>query len=216
MFIILTRFKLRARTSALSSFTLANYSEFGLIVGAAGVASGWISAEWLVIFAVSLSLSMIMASPLNMQAQSIYAKLQNYFLRFETENRLSEDEPIVFGKEEVIVFGMGRTGSEVYKVMQEKYKKNVLGIDINLDVIEKKNRLGYHVIHGDVTDLNFWQRISMSANLPLIILVTPSHATHMTVISQLQEIHCNIKVNLYEEAGFGFANHTYNQIFGKL
>jgi len=77
----------------------------------------------------------------------------------------------------------------------------------------------------------------MSANLPLIILVTPSHATHMSVIKQLKQIHCNIKMavisryddeikelndagvevvfNLYEEAGFGFANHTYNQIYAK-
>lgn len=114
----------------------------------------------------------------------------------------------------------------------------MLGIDINLDVIEKKKSLGYHVIQGDVTDLNFWQRVNMSAKLPLVILVTPSHATHMSVINQLKEIHCNIKVaaisryddemkelhdagvevvfNLYEEAGFGFANHTHNQIYGKL
>ena len=238
LFVILTRFKLRARTSALSSFNLANYSEFGLIVGAAGVANGWVTTEWLVIFAVSLSLTMIIASPLNMRAPHIYAKFQTYFLRFETAKRLTEDEPIVFGKEEVIVFGMGRTGSEVYRVMSEKHQKNVLGIDINLDVIEKKKSLGYHVIQGDATDLNFWQRVSMSANLPLVILVTPSHATHMSVINQLKEIHCNIKVaaisryddemkelhdagvevvfNLYEEAGFGFANHTHNQIYGKL
>ncbi len=237
LFVILTRFKLRARTSALSSFNLANYSEFGLIVGAAGVANGLITTEWLVIFAVSLSITMIMASPLNMRAQPIYARLQTYFLRFETETRLPEDEPIVFGKEEVIVFGMGRTGSEVYRVMTEKHHKNVLGIDINLDVVEKKKALGYHVIQGDVTDLNFWQRINMSADLPLIILVTPSHATHMRVINQLKLIHCDIKVsaisryddemkelndagvdvvfNLYEEAGFGLANHTYNQIYGK-
>lgn len=237
LFLILTRFKLRARTSVLSSFNLANYSEFGLIVGAAGVANGWITTEWLVIFAVSLSLTMIMASLLNMKAQPIYARFQKYFLRFETDTRLPEDEPIVFGKEEVIVFGMGRTGSEVYRVMTEKYHKNVLGIDINLDVIKKKNALGYHVIQGDVTDLNFWQRVNMSVNLPLIILATPSHATHMNVIQQLKLIHCNIKVaaisryndemkeltdagvdvvfNLYEEAGFGFANHTYNQIYGK-
>lgn len=238
LFVILTRFKLRARTSALSSFNLANYSEFGLIVGAAGVANGWVTTEWLVIFAVSLSLTMIIASPLNMRAPHIYAKFQTYFLRFETAKRLTEDEPIVFGKEEVIVFGMGRTGSEVYRVMSEKHQKNVLGIDINLDVIEKKKSLGYHVIQGDVTDLNFWQRVNMSAKLPLVILVTPSHATHMSVINQLKEIHCNIKVaaisryddemkelhdagvevvfNLYEEAGFGFANHTHNQIYGKL
>ncbi len=238
LFVILTRFKLRARTSALSSFNLANYSEFGLIVGAAGVAKGWISTEWLVIFAVSLSITMIMASPLNMKAQLIYARFQNYFLRFETETRLPEDKPIVFEQEEVIVFGMGRTGSEVYRIMTEKHHKNVLGIDINLEVIEKKNALGYHVIQGDATDLNFWQRVNMSANLPLVILVTPSHATHMSVIEQLNQIHCNIKVaaisryddemkeltnagvevvfNLYEEAGFGFANHTYNQIYGKI
>ncbi len=237
LFAILTRFKLRARTSVLSSFNLANYSEFGLIVGAAGVTNGLITTEWLVIFAVSLSITMIMASPLNMRAQPIYARLQTYFLRFETATRLPEDEPIVFGKEEVIVFGMGRTGSEVYRVMTEKHHKSVLGIDINLDVIEKKKALGYHVIQGDVTDLNFWQRINMSADLPLIVLVTPSHATHMSVINQLKLIHCDIKVsaisryedemkeltdagvdvvfNLYVEAGFGLANHTYNQIYGK-
>ena len=235
-FALLTRFKLRARTSVLTSFNLANYSEFGLIVGAAGVAKGWITIEWLVIFAVSLSITMIMAAPLNMRAQHIYAKLQKQFLRFETTARLPEDEPIIFSQEEVIVFGMGRSGSKVYEVMAEKYHKNVLGIDISKDVIDSHLAKGKNVIQGDVTDLNFWQRINMTVNLPLIILVTPSHATHMSVLEQLNEIHCNIKVaaisryddemqelneagvdvvfNLYEEAGFGFADHTFNTIYG--
>ena len=235
-FMLLTRFKLRARTSSLVSLSLANYSEFGLIVGAAGVAKGWISTEWLIIFAVSLSITIIISSPLNMAAQRIYGLLQPYLLPFETENRLPEDEPIEFSNEEVIVFGMGRTGSEVYKVMEEKYNKNVLGVDINYYTIEKHKNLGNNVIQGDVTDLNFWQRINMSENLPLAILSTPNHATHMHVIEQLNEIHCNIKVaaisryddemtelqeagvevvfNLYEEAGFGFADHTFNKIYG--
>jgi len=181
---------------------------------------------------------MIIASPLNMKAQPIYAKFQKYFLKFETKTRLPQDEPIVFAQEEVIVFGMGRTGSEVYKVMAEKYKKNVLGIDISLEVIEKHQELGNNVLQGDVTDLNFWQRVNMSVNLPLVILVTPSHATHMSVIEELNLIHCNIKVaaisryddemhelieagvdvvfNLYEEAGFGFADHTYKQIYSNI
>ena len=176
-----------------------------------------------------------MASSLNMKAQTIYARFQKYFLKFETKTRLSQDEPIVFAEEEVIVFGMGRTGSEVYKVMAETYKKNVLGIDISLEVIEKHQALGNNVLQGDVRDLNFWQRVNMSVNLPLVILVTPSHATHMSVIEKLNLIHCNIKVavisrydnemielkeagvevvfNLYEEAGFGFADHTYKQIY---
>lgn len=237
LFCILTRFKLRARTSVLSSLSLANYSEFGLIVGAAGVGNGWVKAEWLVVFAVALSLTMFIASPLNMKVQTIYGRFQKFFLSFETTERLPEDEPIIFSHEEVIIFGMGRTGSEVYRVMTEKYDKNTLGIDISSEVIQRKKSMGYHVIQGDVTDLNFWQRINMSDRLPLIILVTPSHAMHMIVIEQLQQIHSQIKVaaisryddemkelndagvdvvfNLYEEAGFGFADHTYKKIFGK-
>lgn len=234
-FILLTRFKLRARTSVLSAFSLANYSEFGLIVGAAGVANGWISNDWLIIFAMALSITIIMASPLNMASQTIYTFLQPYLLPYETKERLEEDQPIVFSNEEVIVFGMGRTGSEVYKVMSEKYKKVVLGIDISLNTVEKHKALGNNVIQGDVNDLNFWQRINMSENLPLVILTTPNHSTHMHVIEQLDQIHCSIQVaaisryddemkelqnagvqvvfNLYEEAGFGFAEHTYNQIY---
>lgn len=235
-FAIFTRFKLRVRTSVLASFSLSNYSEFGLIVGAAAVANGWLETEWLVIFAVALSITMLISSPLNTRAQSIYTRFQKRLLQFETATRLKEDSPIVFSNEEVIVFGMGRTGSEVYRVMSEKYKKTVLGIDINLDVINKNRALGNNVIQGDVTDLRFWQRVNLSENPPLAILATPSHAAHMRVIEILNEIQCSIKVaaigryddelkelthagvdvvfNLYEEAGFGFANHTFNQIYG--
>jgi predicted Kef-type K+ transport protein len=235
-FFILTGFKLRVRTSVLASFNLSNYSEFGLIVGAAAVANGWLETEWLVIFAVALSVTMLISSPLNTKAQSIYLRFQKKLLQFESSTRLKEDAPIVFSNEEVIVFGMGRTGSEVYRVMSEKFKKSVLGVDINLDVINKQLSLGNNVIQGDVTDLRFWQRVNLSEKPPLAILATPSHAAHMRVIEQLNKIHCSIKVavigryddeleeltnagadvvfNLYEEAGFGFANHTFNQIYG--
>lgn len=238
LFLILTRFRVRARTSVLTSFNLANYSEFGLIVGAAGVVNGWITPEWLVIFAVSLSITMLMASPLNMKAQLIYATFQKRFLNFETVLRLPEDEPIVFTQEEVIVFGMGRIGSEVYNVMSQKYHKKVLGIDLSLETVDNQMSKGYNVIQGDVMDLNFWQRINLKEQLPLIILATSSHATHMRAIQQVNRLHSSIKIaaisryddeqkelqeagvnvvfNLYTEAGFGFANHTFKQIFQDL
>lgn len=236
-FIVFTRFKIRARTASLSSFSLSNYSEFGLIVGAAGVAHGWITNDWLITFAVALSLTFIMASPLNVASERVFAKLQHLLLKFETEERLLEDHPIVFSDEEVIVFGMGRTGSEVYRVMEQKFGKKVLGVDSSLYNVEEHKSQGLNVIQGDVMDLNFWQRINMTEDHPLIILATPNHATNMHVIEQLDEIHCSIKVaalsryddemlelqeagvdvvfNLYEEAGFGFADHTYKQIFAE-
>ena len=62
IFALLTRFKLRARTSLLATLNLTNYSEFGLIVAAIGVINGWIDSEWLVVIAIAISVSFIVAS----------------------------------------------------------------------------------------------------------------------------------------------------------
>ena len=83
-FLLLTRFKLMARPATLSSLSLANYSEFGLIVGALGASNGWITAEWLVIFALAVSITFVLASPLNNAAHSIYARYDAFLKRFET------------------------------------------------------------------------------------------------------------------------------------
>lgn len=234
-FLILTKLRLRARTSFLTTFNLSNYSEFGLIVGAAAVSQAWLPPEWMLVFALSISFTFILASPLNVASTKIYVVLQARLLKFESGRRLEEDEPIEFSKEEVIVFGMGRTGNEVYQVMEKKYKMNVLGIDQNHDKIDLLLKEGKNVIQGDAMDLNFWQRINLSTEPPSIILATSSHITHMNVILQLKELHCDLKVaaisryedemeelkeagvqivfNLYEEAGAGFAAHAFNSFY---
>jgi len=235
-YLLLTRFKLRARTATLTSFNLANYSEFGLIVGAAGFAGGWISSEWMVVFAISLSLTFVISSPLNIGAQRIYAHLQNRLLRFERKKHLPEDEPIEMSDAEVIVLGMGRTGTEVFNIMREKHKMNVLGIDHNLESVGNHVKEGRHVVHGDITDVEFWQRIDLSQDLRLIIMATSHHSAHIEVIKQLKTKDNNIIIaalsryedemkelknagvqvvfNLYAEAGAGYAEHIF-QIFNQ-
>ena len=235
-YLLLTSFKLRARTATLTSFNLANYSEFGLIVGAAGVSSGWISSEWMVIFALALSLTFIIASPLNMAAQKIYVRWQNRLLPFETKKRLPEDEPIEVGDAEVIVLGMGRTGTEVFNIMQNKHGLRLLGIDHNMETAENHISAKRNVVHGDISDIEFWQRIQLSPNLRMIIMATSHHSVHMEVIKQLKTISnqtiiaalsryedemeelkqagVQVVFNLYAEAGAGYAEHVF-RIFDK-
>ena len=233
-FLLLTRFKLRARTATLSSISLANYSEFGLIVGAAGVANGWLAAEWLLIFALSLSVTLIIASPLNMAAETLYSRWQTFLHRFETKTRLPEDEQIELRDAKVIVLGMGRIGTEVYNIMSEKYKQLVLGIDYDKEEIRRQILAKRNVIHGDATDIEFWQRIPSNSNVRLIILATSNHPTHMQVIKEIRKSYKKVMIaglsryndeieelkqagvqvvfNLYAEAGVGYAEQTF-QIF---
>lgn len=233
-FLLLTRFKLRARTATLSSFSLANYSEFGLIVGAAGVANGWLNPEWLIIFAVSLSLTFVLASPLNVAADSLYKRWRTWLQRLETKTRLPEDTPLDAGETEVIVLGMGRIGAEVYNVMNIKYNLETLGVDFNNEIVDQHLSANRNVIQGDATDSDFWERFQPSVKLNLIILAISNHSTHMQVIDQLKACHnektiaaichyddeiaelneAGVKVvfNLYAEAGVGYAEHIH-QIF---
>ncbi len=228
-FLLFTRFRLRARTATLTSFNLANYSEFGLIVGAAGVTSGWINSEWMVIFALALSFTFIIASPLNIAAQKIFVGLQNLLMRFETKIRLTEDEPIELGDAEVVVLGMGRTGTSVFDVMQNKYNYKLLGIDHKLKTVKDHLLQERNVIHGDADDVEFWQRIQPSSKLRIIIMATSKHAAQMEVIKQIGNKFDSVKIaalsryddemeelnqagveivfNIYCEAGAGYAEH---------
>jgi glutathione-regulated potassium-efflux system ancillary protein KefC len=83
-FAILTRFHLRARTAWIAGLSLGSYSEFGLIIIALSVTAGWMPEDWLVIEAIALALSFLVAAPLNRKAELLYDKLSSRLYRFET------------------------------------------------------------------------------------------------------------------------------------
>ncbi|MBT4107999.1 MAG: potassium transporter Kef, partial [Proteobacteria bacterium] len=60
-FFLLNRFHVRSRNSLLTSLSLNNFSEFGLIVAAIGVSHNWLDPQWLVVMSIALSLSFLVA-----------------------------------------------------------------------------------------------------------------------------------------------------------
>jgi len=133
-----------------------------------------------------------------------------------------------------IVLGMGRTGTEVYNVLKNKYKQMVLGIDSSMSTVENHLSDDLNVIHGDITDIEFWQRISPDSGIQFLILATSNHSTHMQVINGLEKMNKKIMVaslsryndemeelkqagvevvfNLYAEAGLGYAEHIFQNL----
>ena len=228
--VLLTRFKVRARASTLSSLSLANYSEFGLIVGSVGVASGWIGTEWLVILALAMSISFVLASPLNTASHSIYARFQHRLKRIESETRLPQDEFIEPGDAGIIVFGMGRVGTSTYDELFDRYGDVVLGIDLDPDVVRRQKDQGRKVIQGDAADYDFWKRVRPNSNIRLVVLAMLDHAANLyaartlsgenfqcTVAAtarhddqnaELLELGVHTVFNLHTEAGVGLAQHV--------
>jgi len=232
--VLLTRFKLRARTSTLTALSLANYSEFGLIVGSLAVASGWLEPSWLVIIACALSVTFVAAAPLNAAAHRIYARLSPRLHRLETEQRLSGDEYLEPKAAKAIVFGMGRVGTGAYDVLRARFGDAVVGVDIDEQRAQTLTEHGRAVMVGDASDSDFWARMRLVEGLELVMLAMSDHQANLFAtrqleqnrypgyvasvaafadqISELEEAGAHAVFDTFAEAGSGFAEHALERM----
>jgi len=233
-YVLLTRFHLKPRASFLSSVVLANYSEFGLVVMAVAVKSGMLDGDWLVVLAVALSLSFILSAPLNTHSHTLYDKYCKWLERFDTSTVLPEQAMISFTGIHVVVFGMGRVGTGAYHVYEERFgPEKVLGVDSNPDRVKMLKKAGLHVIEGDASDPDFWERVDAAQDVRLILLAMANHQANLHVAETLRrakhpafiaatarfadqekELHkqgIDHVYNFYAGAGAGFAERAWKE-----
>ncbi|MEN8129715.1 MAG: cation:proton antiporter family protein [Pseudomonadota bacterium] len=229
-FVLMTRFKLRARTSLLATLNLTNYSEFGLIVAAIGVTNGWMDGEWLVVIAIALSVSFVVAAPLNSRDDKIYGLYGDFWRKFQRKERLPDDMLLDTLGATIAVFGMGRVGRGAYDKMRELHGETVVGIDFDAELIKRHRSMGRNVLHGDPSDADFWDKIEQKHSIELVMLALPNLQANLDALEQLREIsfpgciaatarfsdeekllqHSGAAAvfNIYTEAGAGFADHV--------
>jgi len=232
-FALLTAFRLRARTSLLATINLTNFSEFGLIVMAIGVGSGWVSNDWLVIVAIAMSLSFAIAALLNAQSEPLYARFRPSLDKMQHPERLADDRLLDIGDATVAIIGMGGVGLSAYDEMRRIYGDKVIGIDIDPNTARNHRAEGRNVLHGDPSDPDFWERVEHDHTLQLVMLALPKVNIALEVIEHLKNVSfkgqvaatskfqdeierlkqhgVDIVFNVYSEAGAGFASHVASQ-----
>jgi glutathione-regulated potassium-efflux system ancillary protein KefC len=226
-------FSLRASTSWRTSLNLANYSEFGLIVGAIAVSSEWLPKEWLAVFAVVMSISFIVSAPLVNIRDHLYQKWRPNLKRYERSKRLSGEENLDLAGIKVVVFGMGRMGTAAYVAMQPDYLGHLLGVEIEEEKVTEHIQAGRNVVSGDATNPDFWTRApELLEGLEWALLTLSSHNANMNAAFRLKEMGYQGRIaattkfrdeedalkkigvehtfNIYTEAGLGFANELQN------
>ena len=232
---LLTRFRLRSRTSLLASFNLGNYSEFGLIVAAVAAHKGWLAPEWLIVIAVALSLSFLLAAPFNANVSKLYQKFQPYLTKLERHPLHPEDRQIRIGKPRFLILGMGRIGCGAYDELRLRFSGEILGIEHKQELVDFHRSEGRNVVQGDAGDSDFWEKLEKAPQLELVLLAMPHHVGNLFAVKQLQRLNYEGKIsaivqyaedaqalresgvdsvyNLYEAAGAGFVDHVVAELF---
>jgi len=221
-------FRLRASTSWRTSFNLANYSEFGLIVGAIAASTGMLPKEWLAVFAVVMSISFVVSAPLVNVRDSLYQAWRPWLKRLERSERLSGEENLELVGIKVVVFGMGRMGTAAYNAIESDYQGHLVGVELEQEKAAQHSAAGRNVVSGDATNPDFWTRApELLDSLEWVLLTLPTQKANMDAALRLKEMEFRGRIaatakfrdeedalkaigvehtfNIYTEAGLGFA-----------
>jgi predicted Kef-type K+ transport protein len=231
-FFLLLMFSLRARTSFLSSLSLASYSEFGLIFAGLAAGGGLLGPEWVVMLAITVALSFAVTAPLHRLAHAFYDRYSSTLVRFERMEKHPDDSPISLGSAEVAILGMGRLGSGAYDYLKGKGLR-VVGLDSDPGEVQQQLAAGRRVTYGDAEDSSFWQRLNLEG-LRAILLTLPDVEAKMFAADQLRRrgyeglisatnvypeeapeimhMGCTTTYNYFDEAGVGFGQHAWEAL----
>lgn len=227
------QFQLRARTALLGTFNLSNFSEFGLIVVAIGVANGWITPHWLTTMALTIAVSFVVSAVFSAHANKLYTRYRRRLKKWQKSRRLPDDQLVDLGHAQIAVIGMGAVGTGTYDQLSQTHQGHVVGIDIDARTVANQCAEGRHVILGDPSDADFWDRVNQSDHVQLVLLTLPKFSSTLTVVellkgsgyqgqiaatakfpdemSHLQAAGVDTVFNMHTEAGAGFAVHAMAQ-----
>lgn len=226
---VLTQLRLRARTAYLTSLVMSNFSEFGLIVGALSVTLGLLAEDWLVVIALSVSISFVITSILYRTSHAQYHRIKTTIKEYEKPNRLKEDIYPHIDNAEFLVVGMGRVGLGAFQSLSRLVDSKVWGMDADRVKIKRLKSEGLNVIVGDGEDVDLWDNLNIS-HVRLILLALPSIEDAINISNQLKNAGYTGKIaaiaryedevdyllsrgvdkvfNFFTEAGLGFAEES--------
>ncbi|MFC1710400.1 cation:proton antiporter, partial [Patescibacteria group bacterium] len=153
MMSVLGFMRFKKRTSFLASVTVAQISEFSLIIVGVGATLGHLTDQHVALTVIVAAITMTASTYLILGANKVYLRLQDKLTIFERknpkENVLIEREEKL--KDHIILVGCDKTGRSLLTLLKKK-KISYLIIDFNPSVVEGLIALKEPVIFGDIGD----------------------------------------------------------------
>jgi len=147
MFHLIDREGFSVETSFLGSINMIQVSEFSLVVGALGVAQGYIGSEVLGYLSLMALLTMSLSTYIINYNHEIYRRVEPFFRRWDSD----EKQDVELGEFDghAVVVGFDGVTERSLPLLAERFD-TVVVIDRNVDHIEKlEARDGYETVYGD-------------------------------------------------------------------
>tara|TARA_Y100000310_G_scaffold262458_1_gene272144 strand:+ start:380 stop:2086 length:1707 start_codon:yes stop_codon:yes gene_type:complete len=172
------------RTNFFVGTTLAQISEFSLIVLGLGVAAGLISGEILSTLTLTGVITITISTYMIIYSNEFYKKMSSFasiFERKEVRKKLKTRK-----KYDAILFGYNRIGFSILRKLK-KIRKKYLVVDFNPDVISTLSKFRIPCIYGDAYDADFLDELSLE-KIKLMVSTIPDFETSMILVESIRAV----------------------------
>ncbi|MCS7092222.1 MAG: cation:proton antiporter [Patescibacteria group bacterium] len=144
----------KKRTSFMAGLTVAQISEFSLILMAIGLSLSHVAQADVSLVIVVAVITMTLSTYMIMSSEKIYLKLQNLLSFFERAKynqaekftKLSDEL-----KDHFVIVGCDRSGHVILSKLLKSHEKYVV-VDFNPKIFDELSKKGVNILFGDISD----------------------------------------------------------------
>lgn len=174
----------KKKTGFQAGFTVAQISEFSLILITLGVSVGHLTSEILSLVTIVGLITISFSTYLILYSSRLYPYFSNALSIFERKQSISEKD-----KQEnydLILFGYNRIGHDLLKSFKKLGKKHLV-VDYNPETISELTLKGFDCKYGDVDEDEFLNEFDFSKT-KLVVSTIPEFGTNSLLISKIRAI----------------------------
>ncbi len=171
----------RKRTGFLCGVTVAQISEFSLILAALGLRLGHINNSVVSLITAVGIITITLSTYLIMYAEQIFRRLSRFLNVFERRLKKAEYYGELTFCKPLVLIGSHRVGENIASHLP---KENLLIVDFDPDVIARLRKQNYNVIFGDISDNEIIERANLNS-AKLIICTSPDFEDNLGLLSEI-------------------------------
>lgn len=174
------------RNGFLAGLTVAQISEFSLILIALGVKLGHIPNEMLSLLTAVGLITIAASAYMILYSDRIYPIISKYLNIFERKGKLVEKKYFESNEDyEIILFGYNRLGHDLLKSFK-KLRKKFLVIDYNPEVILDLANRKLNCRYGDASDIELLNELNFQ-KVKMVVSTIPDFDTNLLLIKKIRE-----------------------------
>jgi hypothetical protein len=178
--------KYKARTSFITATSLAQISEFSLIIVLFGVAAGVVPQSILTLTIMLAIVTMTFTSYFMDYESKVYHSFISLLKRLKINIKQHQAKAGHKMLYDVILCGYDRIGYSILNSLNSQQKKVVV-VDFNPDVIKRLNKMSVPCVYGDLCDPEVMERLDIK-HTKLVISTANTYEDNLLLLQKIKAI----------------------------